>query len=89
MITEYYTTANQFNGFYDSRYYNCDMENDYNEMMSGYGEDENMPKDKHYELTKFDEYKTDLCKEWVDIVKGQLNTNDLTHQDFITMKRIS
>ena len=70
MKTEYYTTTNQFYGFYESHYYHCDMENDYNEMMDGCSGDN--PKGKHYELTNFDEYKTDLCKEWVDIVKGQL-----------------
>lgn len=70
MKTEYYTTVNQFYGFYDTVYYSCDMENDYNEKMEGCGK--LIPQGKHYELTKFDEYRTDLCKEWVDIVKGQL-----------------
>ena len=44
------------------------MEKDFNEMMN----DESMPKGKHYELVKFDKYQRDLCKEWIDLVKHQL-----------------
>lgn len=70
MITEYYTTRHQFEGFYESNYYHSDMEYDYNKMM----DKDLMPKHKHYELVKFDEYKRDLCKEWIDLVKYQLET---------------
>lgn len=74
MITEYYTTVNQFYGFYNTIYYNCEMENDYNEMMDGEG-DESLDKNhKHYELVHYDEYQKDLCKKWVDLVRHQLET---------------
>lgn len=36
--------------------------------------DESMPKGKHYKLVKFDKYQRDLCKEWIDLVKYQLET---------------
>ena len=68
MITEYYTTRYQFEGFYESNYYHNDMEYDYNNLM----DDESMPKGRHYELVKFDKYQRDLCKEWIDLVKHQL-----------------
>lgn len=68
MKTKYYTTRSQFEGFYDTSYYNYNMEKDFNEMMN----DESMPKGKHYELVKFDKYQRDLCKEWIDLVKHQL-----------------
>ena len=71
MITEYYTTRHQFEGFYESNYYHSDMEYNYNEMM----DDESMPKNKHYELTRFKQYQRDLCKEWIDLVKYQLETS--------------
>lgn len=70
MITEYYTTRYQFYGFYDTSYYNYNMEKDFNAMMN----DESMPKGKHYKLVKFDKYQRDLCKEWIDLVKYQLET---------------
>ena len=70
MKTKYYTTRSQFEGFYDTSYYNYNMEKDFNEMMN----DESMPKGKHYELTKFKQYQRDLCKEWIDLVKYQLET---------------
>ena len=70
MKTKYYTTRYQFYGFYDTSYYNYNMEKDFNEMMN----DESMPKGKHYELVKFDKYQRDLCKEWIDLVKYQLET---------------
>lgn len=70
MITEYYTTRYQFEGFYESNYYHNDMEYDYNNLMNN----DLMPKGKHYELTKFDKYQRDLCKEWIDLVKYQLET---------------
>ena len=70
MKTKYYTTRSQFYGFYDTSYYNYNMEKDFNEMMN----DESMPKGKHYELVKFDKYQRDLCKEWIDLVKYQLET---------------
>ena len=63
MKTKYYTTRSQFYGFY-----NYNMEKDFNEMMN----DESMPKGKHYELTNFEKYQKDLCKEWIDLVKYQL-----------------
>ena len=71
MRTEYYTTVNQFYGFYESIYYHSDMEYDYNNLM----DDELMPKDKHYELTRFDQYQKDLAKEWIDILKEQLESS--------------
>ena len=71
MKTKYYTTRYQFYGFYDTSYYNYNMEKDFNEMMN----DESMPKGKHYELVKFDKYQRDLCKEWIDLVKHQLTGN--------------
>lgn len=67
MKTKYYTTRSQFYGFYESNYYNSDMEYDYNNLM-----DDELPKGKHYELTKFKEYQKALCKEWIDLVKHQL-----------------
>lgn len=70
MITEYYTTRYQFEGFYESSYYHSGMEYDYNNLM----DDELMPKGKHYELTRFKQYQRDLCKEWIDLVKYQLET---------------
>lgn len=70
MITEYYTTRHQFEGFYESIYYHSGMEYDYNNLM----DDELMPKGKHYELTRFKQYQRDLCKEWIDLVKYQLET---------------
>lgn len=71
MITEYYTTRHQFEGFYESNYWHSDMEYDYNNLM----DDELMPKGKHYELTRFKQYQRDLCKEWIDLVKYQLETS--------------
>lgn len=71
MITEYYTTRHQFEGFYESNYYHSEMEYDYNNMM----DDELMPKNKHYELVRFKQYQRDLCKEWIDLVKYQLETS--------------
>ena len=67
MKTKYYTTSSQFHGFYESDYYHNDMEYDYNNLM-----EDSMPKGKHYELTKFNDYQKDLCKEWIDLVKYQL-----------------
>lgn len=67
MKTKYYTTRSQFYGFYESDYYHSDMEYDYNNLM-----DDELPKGKHYELTKFKEYQKALCKEWIDLVKHQL-----------------
>lgn len=64
MKTKYYTTCSQFEGFYESDYYYSDMEYEYSNLM-----------DKHYELTKFDKYQKDLCKEWIDLVKHQLTGN--------------
>lgn len=57
MKTKYYTTSSQFHGFYESDYYHSDMEYEL---------------DEHYELTKFNDYQKDLCKEWIDLVKHQL-----------------
>ena len=57
MKTKYYTTSSQFHGFYESDYYYSDMEYDF---------------DEHYELTNFEKYQKDLCKEWIDLVKHQL-----------------
>lgn len=67
MKTKYYTTSSQFHGFYESDYYHSDMEYDYNNLM-----EDSMPKGKHYELTKFNDYQKALCKEWIDLVKHQL-----------------
>lgn len=67
MKTQYYTTRSQFEGFYESDYCHSDMEYDYNNLM-----EDSIPKGKHYELTKFEKYKKDLCKEWIDLVKHQL-----------------
>lgn len=64
MKTKYYTTSSQFYGFYESDYYNSDMEYDYNNL-----------RDKHYELTKFNDYQKALCKKWIDLVKHQLTGN--------------
>ena len=57
MKTKYYTTCSQFEGFYESDYYS-DMEYEYSNRM-----------DEHYELTNFEKYQKDLCKEWIDLVK--------------------
>ena len=67
MKTKYYTTSSQFHGFYESDYFHSDMEYDYNNLMEN-----SMPKGKHYELTKFNDYQKYLCKEWIDLVKYQL-----------------
>ena len=67
MKTKYYTTRSQFYGFYESDYYHSDMEYDYDNLM-----EDSMPKGKHYELTKFNDYQKALCKEWIDLVKHQL-----------------
>ena len=69
MKTKYYTTSSQFHGFYESDYYHSDMEYYYNLM------EYSMPKGKHYELTNFEKYQKDLCKEWIDLVKHQLTGN--------------
>ena len=61
MKTKYYTTCSQFEGFYESDYYYSDMEYEYSNLM-----------DEHYELTNFEKYQKDLCKEWIDLVKHQL-----------------
>ena len=53
MKTKYYTTSSQFEGFYESDYYYSDMEYDYSNLM-----------DEHYELTNFEKYQKDLCKDW-------------------------
>lgn len=67
MKTKYYTTCSQFEGFYESNYYNSDMEYDYNNLM-----EDSLPKGKHYELTKFKDYQKALCREWIELVKNQL-----------------
>lgn len=69
MKTKYYTTRSQFEGFYESNYYHSDMEYDYNNLM-----EDSMPKGKHYELTKFDDYQKALCREWIELVKYQLES---------------
>lgn len=69
MKTKYYTTRLQFEGFYESNYYHSDMEYDYNNLM-----EDSMPKGKHYELTKFDDYQKALCREWIELVKHQLES---------------
>lgn len=67
MKTKYYTTRSQFEGFYESNYYNCDMESNYNNLM-----EDSLPKGKYYELTKFKGYQKALCREWIELVKHQL-----------------
>jgi len=67
MKTKYYTTHSQFEGFYESNYYHSDMEYNYNNLV-----DDSLPKGKHYELTKFNDYQKALCREWIDLVKYQL-----------------
>lgn len=69
MKTKYYTTRSQFEGFYESNYYHSDMEYDYNNLM-----EDSMPKGKHYELTKFNDYQKALCREWIELVKHQLES---------------
>lgn len=64
MKTKYYTTSSQFYGFYESDYYYNDMEYEYSKLMN-----------EHYELTNFEKYQKDLCKEWIDLVKHQLTGN--------------
>lgn len=69
MKTKYYTTSSQFEGFYESYYCNSYMEYDYNNLM-----EDSTPKGKHYELTKFDDYQKALCREWIELVKHQLES---------------